>query len=101
MIRLADKNVVVPHWHIPLMTVFCLGVGVFTEFIWLTGIGIFFAGLQCSIVLPIWQDLKTDKDARYLRFMRATKVFTFWYWFVPIAAILLAVGAVIKHLLLT
>ncbi|MCG3740695.1 hypothetical protein [Vibrio cincinnatiensis] len=97
MIRLADKHIVVPHWHVSIMPIICLSIGLWTDFIWLTGIGLFFAGLLSSIFLPIWKEVKSEKDMRYLAYMREARGVSFYYWGLPIISIVLVVYAVVAE----
>lgn len=100
MKTLAEKRVVVPHWHIPLVMSVTLASGFLVDSFWLTGIGLFYAGLQCSIMLPIWIDAKSEKDTRYLDMFRGARAIRFWYWFVPGGSILLACIALVTEFVL-
>ena len=96
---LAKRKILVPHWHIPLVTSVCLISGLWVDSLMIVGIGIFFAGLQCSIFLPIWKEATNEKDKRFLAYASEAKFITFWYYALPAVAIILAVIAVVAKLL--
>ncbi|EKA5635956.1 hypothetical protein OKZ62_001860 [Vibrio navarrensis] len=95
---LAKKKILVPHWHVPLLTVICLFAGLWAGFTWVTGIGIFYAGLHCSIFLPVWKNVNSENDIRYLTYASEARGVTFWYWILPISGVTLAILAVIAKL---
>lgn len=96
---LAKRKILVPHWHIPLVTAVCLISGLWVDSLVIVGIGIFFAGLQCSIFLPIWKEAANEKDKRFLAYVSETKFITFWYYALPVVAIILAAMAVVTKLI--
>lgn len=96
---LAKRNILVPHWHIPLVTVVCLLSGLWVDSLMIVGIGIFFAGLQCSIFLPIWKEAVNEKDKRFLAYASEAKFITFWYYALPVIAVILAAIVVFTKLI--
>ena len=95
---LAKRKILVPHWHLPLVTAICLITGIWAGADLITGIGIFFAGLQSSIFLPIWKEAKSDQDMRFLALASAERGLTFWYYAVPVMAVILAALAIVAKL---
>lgn len=96
---LAKRKILVPHWHIPLVTAVCLISGVWVDSLMIVGIGIFFAGLQSSIALPIWKEAANEKDKRFLAYASDAKFITFWYYALPVVAIVLSAIAVVAKLI--
>lgn len=101
---LAKRKILVPHWHIPLVTAVCLISGLWVDSLMIVGIGIFFAGLQCSIFLPIWKEAANEKDKRFLAYVSETKFITFWYhaknaFWVAIATMVISIIAIFFNLI--